>query len=174
MTSFKELEQLAEKILEENGLLDAPVDVYKLADKLSILVTESDPEDENLSGALIRGQSSKVLINSKHPETRRRFTLGHEIGHYLIHPNQANFVDGSQKGQVQVLFRRGGGSSSEMEREANRFAAALLMPPSLLKKEIAKFTDEQDQLLMHLSDIFDVSKEAMGYRLLDLGYTNAG
>lgn len=165
------IEEKTWDLLSNYGLINIPVDLESLAIKLGLKVIKSNPNDDSLSGALIRDDMSRILINSTHNEQRRRFTLGHEIGHYILHPEQSSFIDGEKK-QLKVLFRSSHNKDSNIEKEANSFSAAILMPFELLRKEISAFSEKNVSLVDHLSKKFNVSKEAMGYRLLYLGYIN--
>lgn len=100
-----------------------------------------------------------MTINSQHPEVRQRFTMGHELGHYLNHRNTAKSFEDT------IFFRDT--QKSSMEYMADQFSAVLLMPEDeikvLLKKGIKTVKD------MALN--FGVSLEAMKYRLEQLGYS---
>jgi Zn-dependent peptidase ImmA (M78 family) len=173
MINQKTIEKETSSLLKETSLLSAPIDLHELAKHLGLTIIESDPEDNELSGALIRDETPKALINSTHHENRKRFTLAHEIGHFMLHHGEDSFVDSSDKKQIKVLFRLNHPQNSNIEKEANFFAASLLMPLELLQKEIDQFEGEKDDLISKLSNKFKVSNEAMGYRLLNLGYINA-
>ena len=102
---------------------------------------------------------------SDHPN-RRRFTVAHELGHYVLHDRDA-YVD---KGYC-VNFRdldSGSGTKSE-EIEANRFAAALLMPQAMVRRAFDNLAFElagpNDDELSALARQFGVSTQAMAYRL---------
>jgi Zn-dependent peptidase ImmA (M78 family) len=58
----------------------------------------------------------------------RRFTLAHELGHAMLHPGMRLHRDGPLDGSVP-------GGAQRLEREANAFAAAFLMPQKLVRKE---------------------------------------
>src|SRR5574343_470703 len=82
------------------------------------------------------------------------------------------FVD--QK-KFKVMFRDEMSSTGEIkqEREANAFAAALLMPKSLLIREIQKLpfdlADEDENVVVKLAQKFEVSTQAMAFRMANLG-----
>lgn len=66
-----------------------------------------------------------ILLSSKQRFEALRFTAAHELGHWLLHPNQVMFRDRS-------LSSHGGEGRSPMEREADFFAACFLAPPKLV------------------------------------------
>ena len=115
-----------EETLVEAGVTDAPVDLKKVAQRL-YLVIEEGPMNGEIQGALVTdGNVGGILINSTvKSEKRRRFTLAHEIGHFVLHRNKQTFQDTSSELRDYT--------TSMMEIEANIFAAMLLMPPSLLR-----------------------------------------
>ena len=94
---------------------------------------------------------AQILVNSEDAHVRRRFTMAHECGHLLWHPNKNHFRDASAD------F----GGFSHLEVEANQFAADLLMPPWLIWPAVGRFGKNVDRL----AAIFDVSTAAMSYRL---------
>ena len=123
--------------------------------------------EENLAGLLSRrGKTVTMLISEADPPYRKRFSIGHEIGHYLLHLEG----DGEVIDQVADMFRTVP-SEGERERdewrrevEANQFAAALLMPAELVRAEW-----ERDKSIAGLARRFNVSEEAMGIRIATLG-----
>lgn len=79
----------------------------------------------------VGGRRPSIIVNSQIAETRQRFTLAHEFGHVLIPWHSGtifSFTDGEMhtEGADQAYW--------EMEAEANRFAAELLMPQHWLKE----------------------------------------
>lgn len=112
-----------------------------------------------LSGLLLasRGEIWVNAAEAREWPPRRRFTIGHELGHWVLH----------RAGQT-ALFCRHGMIEPETTRpappvpedEANRFAAALLMPARLMTREYATNPDFE-----RLCRAFDASGAAMGRRL---------
>jgi Zn-dependent peptidase ImmA (M78 family) len=68
-----------------------------------------------------------VLSESVRQKTRQRFTLAHEIGHYLL-PDQQDLSQPCGKAQIES-WDEGLGKA---ERDANQFAAEILMPRSVI------------------------------------------
>jgi len=133
--------------------------------------------DHDVSGMIFR-QDGRVTIgiNSSHHPRRQRFTAAHEVGHLRLHPGQPLLVDST----VRVNFRDSVSSqaSDGQEIEANAFAAALLMPPAAVHEHVARLQAQaayrsREKLVAELARNFEVSTEAMGYRLLNLGITNS-
>lgn len=137
------------------------------------LTTEAAALGENVSGMLVvENDRGAIGYNATHARVRQRFTVAHEIAHFTLHLKKNRrsqlFID------PFVIFRRDDNSetgSDKQEVEANRFGAALLMPASLVRKEIKKHgldLDDEDALRF-LAKRFHVSTVAMTYKLNTLG-----
>ena len=180
MTRFRTREQIENEalaVLQRTFTLQVPVPVDVTASRLG-LDLEAVPLGPGVSGVLIvESGKGSIGFNSDHSPVRQRFTIGHEIGHFLLHINDVGeelFIDTTRF--VSVYLRDGESSSGEKAQEiqANQFAAALLMPRVLLAKEIAQSeydSLDEDELCLLLAERFQVSTQAMSYRLGALGLT---
>ncbi len=173
MPTFSQIDARAEDILRQTGMLRVPVDVELVAHRLN-LRTEAAPLGENVSGLLVVEKGHGVIgYNVTQALVRQRFTIAHEIGHFVLHRRDdpsALFID-----THYIVYRRDAQSSTgedRREREANRFAAALLMPATLLHAEIQKqpFDFGDEEMLTELASKFQVSTQAMSIRLSNLGF----
>ena len=169
------IEQAAERLLADCNIKKVPIPVDKIAKHLRATITyEPFNGDDCMSGVLIREEAKTVIgINSSHGETRQRFTIAHEIGHLVLKHKGDIFVDKT------VRTYRNSKSSQAVDRneiDANGFAAALLMPQALLIKELEKIPANQRgiNIAEHLASVFEVSQQAMEYRLSNLGITIPG
>ncbi len=168
------IETRAEKFLIECNALSVPVDVKYCAETLNVRVKAVEL-DEDVSGFLVfNGNQAHIGYNRTHGEHRHRFTIAHEIGHYLLHKNSNKlFIEKKQSAHEKVIYRNNNSSTGEyvIEREANSFAAALLMPRKLVEKELAQShnLNNPDALISELADLFNVSAQAMRIRLTNLG-----
>lgn len=145
--------------LKRAGLYEAPVDIFALAARLKLPVRPEAMEDD-MSGFLEgTGGRWRIGYNAYHNIVRQRFTVAHEIAHYVLHRSQqARFDD--------TTFARRSTTRDAMEREADEFAAALLMPADLVKQAVAA----NIKSLNELASKFRVSSLAMKFRLQKLGY----
>jgi Zn-dependent peptidase ImmA (M78 family) len=131
-------------------------------------------EDEDLAGFLyLSGSFGRIFVNADDPVPRRRFTAGHELGHFVLHRasmgGKVSFGD-SPATVVEVEYDM----AAEMERQANRFAAELLMPAAVCRARADSFRRTysvcpRTPFGYHLASELVVSPEAMRYRLRDLG-----
>lgn len=161
-----------ERLLQQNRVNQAPVDVEAIALSLNAQVRKQ-PTDEEVSGFLYRepGKPAVIGVNSRQHPNRQRFTIAHEIGHLALHNFESVHVDRG----FFVKLRGPASSTGENveEVEANLFAAELLMPRAFLKADLAQhntvdFLD--DEFLQGLAARYGVSVQAMTIRLSYLGY----
>jgi Zn-dependent peptidase ImmA (M78 family) len=161
--------EAAKKLLTELKIKELPIPVEEIAEKLGAKL-RFEPFDGELSGMLFRNSEHTVIgVNSSHANTRQRFTIAHEIAHLRLHKGEL-FVD-----EAKINFRDSNSSLAikPEEMEANAFAAELLMPDGLLRDQITilakKHRGSPDELIEKLAKAFDVSHQAMEYRLNNLG-----
>lgn len=171
--TFKAINKLVETMISVLKISSFPIDVEEIAKRRGLKVVPY-PLEAGVSGILqIQGDSGTIGYNANEGNARRRFTIAHELGHYELHKDEEHnlFVD---KG-FKVMFRSSNPSTnhsdSVYEQEANAFAAALLMPESLLTAAIENKSIDlgSDGTIKDLADQFEVSEAAMYYRLLNLG-----
>lgn len=117
------------------------------------------------------GGQAIIGVNSAESPLRQRFTIAHEIGHLQLHTGRPVIVDKL----VRVNLRSGQGTftTQREEREANQFAAELLMPAALVRREADAVARDLPQsgegFSKRLAETFEVSPQAMRYRLVNLG-----
>lgn len=160
-------ERYAEQLLRKLGLERPPVDVEKIVADLGARVEKVDLGDD-CSGVLVRcGDAAMIGIHWDHHPNRQRFTIAHEVGHYLLHDG-GTYVDRSTTARFRS-HEAGSGTARE-EREANQFAAALLMPSRWVRQEFSRQTLDlgDDLALNELCELFQVSAQAMMWRLKNL------
>jgi len=125
------------------------------------------PLDGDLSGALIRNAHEAYIgVNSLQSRNRRRFTIAHELGHFVLH--HGIHVDKD----FRINWRDGNSSKAvnPEEMEANRFAAELLMPTGLLVRDIESLRRVDRAALESLARRYGVSSQAMKIRLGNFGF----
>lgn len=147
------------------GASDGAVPVDALAtDLLGLFVVES--HDIEVSGLLIPA-TRYVYLNAREAresEGRRRFTLAHEIGHWVCQCDE-----GRGTAPEPILCRDSDMASKTggpLEREANNFAASLLMPEQAVRRAAA-----DGMQVDAAAALFGVSDIAMEWRYFNLGIT---
>ena len=163
-------ESEATRLLAETAHSGPPINVEAIASHLRVQVVE-EKLDRSVSGMLYRdGQHVVIGVNSAHSVRRRRFTIAHEIGHLVLHKGRPLVLD-----HVRVNFRDANSSTaSDLEEiQANAFAAELLMPREHVidatKRLLEDRTITEAAVIESLAQCFDVSDQAMEYRLINLG-----
>ncbi len=158
----------AVELLNQFEVCHPPVDVETIARGLGVRVKYTSFERDEVSGLLVRKGDEVVLgVNREHPETRRRFTIAHEIGHFVLHMTRLIFVD-----EVVLHFRdRTSGEGRDPEEiEANAFAAELLMPEHFIEEDMEELDVWDDEGIQELAQKYQVSTQSLIYRLNHLGY----
>ena len=159
---------LAEECLERCSVSQAPIPVDRVVESYGITICRA-PTDDELSGFMYRDQDSEsavIGVNADHSANRQRFTLGHELGHYLLHDQDGVHVDRGY--QVKLRSSASSEGTNVEEQEANLFAAELLMPAKFLKNDLAitKPVDlEDEEVISKLAKRYKVSTQAMTFRL---------
>jgi Zn-dependent peptidase ImmA (M78 family) len=155
---------LVTKILQAEKDLPIPVPVEKLALQLDIERIAA-LETEGFEGGLLTDEnraSGIILVNEGAQAGRRRFTIGHELGHFLMLTHKP--VEAGEFLCSREDMRRWSNDQNDryvrMEVEANQFSAFLLMPPPALRRFIQQKGSPDLRHAVDLARHFDVSKEA--------------
>jgi Zn-dependent peptidase ImmA (M78 family) len=167
-----QIEDLVSELLQKHETFSPPipVDVIATAEGLPIVETEMDAD---VSGALIRSRDLVgIAVNAQQAPVRKRFTIAHELGHFLLDHQDKDHLDW----EFTVIRRDGKSSEAEDDQEiaANFFAATLLMPRQMLRADVERskrFNGEarlDDPEIALLAKKYRVSDTAMRYRLQNL------
>jgi len=156
-------QEKAVELLDEFGIDDIQdVDIRDLVYAKDIVYREAPLE--NYDGRIVYGKRGKALItvNSQLTyEPRKRFTIAHELGHYVLGHNRKEVVHDNEASMEYY-------KSGSQETEANQFASELLIPTSVFGEYIEgeKFSPR----LMHdLAGEFKTSVTSIVYKYLDYG-----
>jgi Zn-dependent peptidase ImmA (M78 family) len=127
----------AERILEQNQFTKLPIDPQMLAKKVNVLVQPKNDCREGVSGILLRQGEDYGILYATHLNNKgfENFSIAHELGHYFLegHPEQVLNTDGIHESYAGFT------SQNQFEREADTFAASLLMPEGLFKDKMKEF-----------------------------------
>jgi Zn-dependent peptidase ImmA (M78 family) len=151
-----EAESEAENVIRQHSITSLPVCPFTIAEKSEITVQPKDSDEPGVSGFLMRVGSAFAILYARHINNEGfiRFTVAHELGHFFL------------PGHPQLLFPKGDGihrsnsgfiSHDREERQADQFAAALLMPESLFKKAI----DRAGQGFLAIQSLADLCKTSI-------------
>ena len=157
------------------------------------------PLEDALAGFLfVNSLSGCIFVEQKDVLVRRRFSVAHELGHYVLHfqpllvqaEQEQSYFELCEAQRSQVLgdhnsseaggyieiteeghLQRPSSPYHQMEREANQFAAELLMPAELVQRLVVHWRLlEGDDFVRHLATEMLVSVESMSIRLQELGF----
>ena len=144
-------------------LSERPVPVGKIAAALSLKV-QSDALDVNISGLIKKVGDApaqfEIIVNVADAPVRQRFTVAHEIGHFLLH---RHLID--QEGIIDtILFRSN--ISSKFEVEANKVAASILLPWNNVRdwSDTHYGSMPNQQIISEIANAYRVSELTVGYR----------
>jgi len=157
----------AKQLLEEIGydeITDIPMK-YFVSGLGATLIEEPL---NNSDGKIIIGKTKTLIkINSNIPyASKKRFTIAHEIGHFLMHKNieihneNSNTLNWFNNTEQQL-------TKGVQEWEANNFASELLMPEPIFRKE-ANGKSFSPELLKYMSERFKTSITSTVFRYLQL------
>ena len=145
---------------------DAPVDVFAAARDLHLgpVIDENLPNE--VSGAIRRLEDDnwQIVVNGGHALTRQRFTVAHEIGHFIYHRAKLEAYDGTSDTlafRIAANYYPNKYIGPREEWQANTFAANFLIPSHVLRAaQSLGITDT-----VELARRFNVSPAAMSIRL---------
>ena len=151
--------RLAGEVRRELGLGDGPVARFpELLEERFQLDVDLSPLPEAVDGLCVSvGARALILVGSGKPSSRQRFTLAHELAHYLVDDLDPLYVD-----------ERGVRARSVAEMRANAFAAHLLMPEPGVRAAIEGTADDAERAV-RVALAFGTSVSAAAYQLGNLG-----
>lgn len=136
------LQEYARKFCK--GEIPIPVPIEQIAELHFGLVIERTELGGGISGQLFVADK-RIVLNSREPVTRQRFTTGHELGHYFLHAGS---------GDAEICPAS---FASEKEREANHFAVSLLLPMNLVLLELAGEVNAAAQIAKGEGRIYELT-----------------
>jgi Zn-dependent peptidase ImmA (M78 family) len=151
-----DIRRQATRLLDSAGISHEPVSLRDVVSALNLDLVNKTREPFTSDAALeTMGDGRAIVLNGSGDSGRKRFTIAHEIGHFVLHPERCRPERGgavNEAGRIE-------------EREADTFAAELLMPDHLVREAVR----EQGLDVARLADRFEVSRKAMLARLRHLG-----
>ena len=164
-----DVESRVRQELERMGLYRLPINPVKVANWLGMKVKSVETKDSSFAGLVtVKNGSGSIYVSEGEPAYLIRFTIAHEIGHYLLHLNEGGTIkDGMMLDRpIDMFWDREPAEVSEdwmKEIEANWFATELLMPAEFIREEWSKIRS-----VSRLAETFYVTEEAIGHRVADL------
>ena len=147
----------------DNYLTEHPVKLGEIAKQLGVNVLLSTLP-RGTSGQIRKENNQFVIrINRHESRQRRRFTLAHELAHFLLHRDRIEAEEGDWSENVLL---RAPNQPIKIEYEANRLAFDLVIPSALLADATAEYTGPMtSEIIENLAQRFGVSTAAMEIKL---------
>lgn len=149
-----------------------PVNVEAIIRNLGLSVRKDADLPIEISGQIERLSDGRHEISSSSGEHyfRQRFSLAHELGHYILHKSLigAGLDDNKKFRSTSEGNFYNTSIELEHERQANSFAASILMPERLLREDV----EQGGKSIVELYKLYQVSQSAMNWRLKNLGLTS--
>lgn len=162
---YSKIDAMVLRLLAQHQQTRPPVRIEKIAKDLGVELRAGDLGD--VSGVLVRdGDSAIIGTNNTQSTQRQRFTIAHELGHFLLHEGITEHVDRSYR--VNYRSAESSQATNVEEIEANYFAASILMPRHMLDALSAEEALDSDSMVAELARQFHVSRLAMSLRLANL------
>lgn len=162
----------AEAFCKKHNIQSYPVDILKICKDLDIVVYSQNLE-QGVSGLILISKDDireydnfkkVIVVNDKDSNARKRFTIAHELGHYILHKTDEMDYYAHRENNADMY-------SSE-EIDANSFASEILMPTNLVNDILENYglkeTGISDEMISCISREFFVSQAAAEVRLKKL------
>ena len=155
-----DVESIIKDAQEKGYYTGYSLDIKKVICAIEEIEVRLEPMDANQSGSFKHENDKWIIgVNEKHHPNRQKFTMAHELGHYILHREKnINIVD-------TTFFRNN--ETDSIEFMANEFAAKLLMPENVVRDLV---DNQRIKNIGELAEKFEISASAMRYRILSLGY----
>jgi Zn-dependent peptidase ImmA (M78 family)/DNA-binding XRE family transcriptional regulator len=151
----------ANTLLEIAKIKQPAVSPYEVANSIGVPVFDWGFPD-NISGIFVSDSGKFCIgVNESHPRVRQRFSVAHELGHFVFDRDRGLMLDFVGSESVQASDDQ---ESLAVEINANRFAADLLMPRDWLIRDVKQYGQD----VRFLSKRYEVSEQALWFRLLSL------
>jgi len=152
--NFKHAESEATRIIQKNRITSPPISLEEIAEGEGLNIAIAEFEEKEISG-FIDFEKKLIIVNKYDSTTRQRFTIAHELGHWILHQKELQ-----NNRDIVVLYRRSiDDETNPLEQEANCFAANLLVPIFFLQK-----ISDSSATNKKLANIFKVSEAVIAFR----------
>ena len=191
---YEEIETKYQMMKTYQSLAYPSIDPFTIA-KSNGLSYETNMIDEDSQLGCFNVKTKHVILNSKGLDNyqRYRFTMAHELGHYILHSKLFRKHGVESVGESDNTLSISKSDLSKLEIQANKFASFLLMPTKLVKYMFAYYYlknviqvygnnnrplyynprqpetfQSYNNIVGNLAQIFEVSLQAMTVRLKSL------
>lgn len=158
------------EILRQNPEMPFPLPLDELAQVAGIKEI-AELQTEGFEGMLMTDaekSSGVILVKANGNPQRKRFTIAHELGHYLLPWHRQTKYSCTSESIKDVGDDSRASRLLEMEQEANAFASELLMPTAVFRRLLRQYGEPDLEQVQALSAHFDTSIQATAHRFLKL------
>lgn len=159
----EKIEGLANSLRSRWGIGDSPIlNLTKLMEANGIIIAETEMDDDNLDALsqIVDGRYFIALTNKNESNSRRRFSLAHELGHIVLHNNS----------EFESIFELDNKEYKNiLEKQAHYFASCFLMPSGSFSDSILATSI---QFFEKNKKIWNTSIAAQVHRSQQLGILN--
>lgn len=176
LADFTNVSGIASNLLQQirnqcGGNVPIPVPIEEIA--LSLEIEEVKPILTNsFEGMLVIAEDRGfIFFNEASHIKRQRFTIGHELGHWLIpsHKKSGKAEFSCSKKQTELAsISKNSTLADKIEVEANRFSSEMLMPEKEFKRDVRAFNQPDITYLQYLSDLYNISLSSICLRYVKL------
>lgn len=159
--NYELAKKIAKQVINENCIIEPPIDTFSLVNKYGLKLSFIKlPEKFSNVAGFIDFKTNKVYVSGDDSPNRQAFTVAHELGHWLLHKDLYT----KEPEKYQILLRQpiNGINLTPEEKEANCFAARLLVPKDMLMEKRKKYPFAT---INNLAELFAVSYDVMSYRI---------
>ena len=158
-----QIEGLADEVISAFGL-SAPIDLERIAREEGIQLAEGDYGDEFHGRIEYLAEVEAFVVYhpryvTNHYPSRVRFSIGHEFGHFYIPHHREILIKGKAHYSLEGFRHK-----NEIERQADMFAAALLIPSRLLRERMGRRGFLGLSQILRLADDCKASAQATAFR----------
>lgn len=147
-------------------LCSTPVDIGAAAAALGIAVIPANlAPNETINLELDEDGTWRAYLNRRMLETQTRFAIAHVVAHFVLHRDLVEpLIAGKRIHREDLVFRSG--LDDDIERQANRYAASLLLPAALVRA--VAWIGTRDTMALRLAQTFGVNLPVARLRMDDL------
>lgn len=168
LSELRDVDEIAAALIVQIGDYKPPTQIEVICRELDIERIEDVPL-EGFEGALIcepERPTGVILVKSGSISSRRRFTISHELGHFLCDWHAPNSSNGFYCTTTDI-FGETSSRETNVETEANRFAANILVPPKIFQANLSRRALDLN-VIVELAQKYEVSKEVIARRVAEL------
>lgn len=151
----------AEALLQSLGVETAEdIDLDAIACHLGVLAIRERRLDGCEARVIGRGGNAIISVSATSIPQRRRFSVCHELGHWHLHRGETLYCKSTDIGDRDVAHAK--------EKQANRFAADLLLPPYIVEGMVSAYRDLTLKAVDDIRSRFRASRSATAIQLVKL------